>query len=114
MLRGSTDRTLSDSIGVTFVDLRGEESFLPPVTPPVTPPVAAVQPPQVAATQPVASTKPVASTQPVTDPFVEPGRGKRTVTLIKGGARSEVVFDTRNESHGDDAVTSTREGPEQE
>jgi len=24
------------------------------------------------------------------------------------------VFDTRNESHGDDAVTSTREGPEQE
>jgi pilus assembly protein CpaB len=114
VLRGSTDRTLSDSIGVTFVDLRGEESFLPPVTPPVTPPVAAVQPPQVAATQPVASTKPVASTQPVTDPFVEPGRGKRTVTLIKGGARSEVVFDTRNESHGDDAVTSTREGPEQE
>jgi pilus assembly protein CpaB len=110
VLRGSTDRTLNDSIGVSLVDLRGEESYLPPVNPPV----AAAQPPPVAATQPVASTQPIASTQPVTDPFVDPGRGRRTVTLIKGGARSEVVFDTKNDSHGDDAVTSTREGPDQE
>jgi hypothetical protein len=84
------------------------------VNPPVAPPVAAVQPPPVAATQPVASTQSVASTQPVTDPFADQGRGRRTVTLIKGGARSEVVFDTKNDSHGDDAVTSTREGPDQE
>jgi pilus assembly protein CpaB len=109
VLRGSNDRTLSDSIGVSLVDLRGEETFLPPVAPPVTTPVAAVQPPPVAATQPA-----VAATQPVTDPFAEGGRGKRTVTLIKGGARSEVVFEAPKADPHADAVTSTNEGEEQQ
>ena len=88
----------------------------PPVPPPVQPPVAVAQPP-VAATQPlvVATTRPAATTQPVTDPFAEPGRGRRLVTLIKGGTRSEVMFDApKNDPHGDEAVTSTHEGEDQE
>jgi pilus assembly protein CpaB len=121
VLRGSNDRSLSDSIGVSLVDLRGEESFMPPVVVPVAPPlvvpVPATQPITVAATQPVAPQRAVAATQPITDPFADAGRSKRTVTLIRGVARSEVVFESSGKSgdgHANDAVTSTKDGEDQE
>jgi hypothetical protein len=81
------------------------------------PPVPATQPVAVAATQPVGPPRAVAATQPVTDPFADAGRSKRTVTLIRGVARSEVVFESSGKSgdgHANDAVTSTKDGEDQE
>lgn len=85
VLRGSNDRSLTESEGVTYVELRGVEAVLPPL-PPVMPPVAVVQAP------------PVPATQPAADPFVEPAPLRRTVALIKGGTRTEVVFDMSDKS----------------
>jgi pilus assembly protein CpaB len=101
VLRGHNDRGLSDSPGITFVELRGEENTRTVIVPlnPVVP---------VAATQPV-----VPQTQPTTpDPFAEEEpRPRRTVTLIRGGARSEVVFELpRGAAPPDRAITSTNEG----
>lgn len=95
VLRGSNDRSLTESEGVTYVELRGLEAVLPPlppVLPPVEPPVAVVQPP------------PLPATQPAADPFVEPVPTKRTVALIKGGTRTEVVFDLSGRPAGPQAV----------
>ena len=88
VLRGANDRSLADTFGVTFLDLRGDEPLAPPVAPPVAPRVETAQKPPVAATQPVASTQPASA-----DPFAEPQKNRRVVTLIKGGTRTEVVFD---------------------
>jgi pilus assembly protein CpaB len=102
VLRGHNDRGLSDSPGITFVELRGEENTRTVIVPlnPVLP---------VAATQPVAppQTRPAAP-----DPFAEEEpRPRRTVTLIRGGTRSEVVFELpRGAAPSDRAITSTNEG----
>ena len=95
VLRGSHDRSLTESEGVTYVELRGLEAALPPlppVMPPVTPPVTVVQAPPVPATQP--------TTQPAADPFAEPATTRRVVALIKGGTRTEVVFDLSDKTAG--------------
>ena len=101
VLRGAHDRALSDTTGITFVELRGDESMTLPVATPVSTPATQpatmpvlppVQPPVVF---PVATTQPVAK-QPEknNDPFGgEDPRPRRTVTLIRGGSRSEVVFE---------------------
>ena len=89
LLRGSNDRSLTASEGVSYVDLRGPEGSMPPLppyTPPAAPPVAVVQAPPVPATQPAAESPPG-------DPSARPVAARRVVTLIKGGARTEVVFD---------------------
>lgn len=109
VLRGANDRTLSESAGVSFVDLVGEDWIEPP--PVIVPPPIAVAP--VAATQPVTT---VATTRPATDPFAEPARIRRTVTLIKGGSRTEVIFDLPGKAETmkpGDMVTSTNEGGQQ-
>jgi Flp pilus assembly protein CpaB len=102
VLRGHNDRALSDSPGISFVELRGGENETRTIIVPMNPIVP------VAATQPVA----VPQTQPSPDPFAEeepPPR--RTVTLIRGGTRSEVVFHLpRVETPPDRAITSTNEG----
>lgn len=101
ILRGPNDRTRTDSPGITFVELRGLEYepmvvYLPnPVVP-------------VAATQPVAP-----QSQPGADPFAEEAP-RRTVTVIRGGNRSEVVFEMPHPgTTADRAVTSTNEGGNQ-
>lgn len=103
VLRGSNDRTLTETAGVTFVDLRGEEPFTPPVSVEQRPPVRIVE-------------APAPATQPVSDPFAEPKRPRRTVTLIKGGVRSEVVFDLPRgaEPKSGEVITSTNEGTGQQ
>ena len=91
VLRGSSDRSVSETAGVTFVELRGDNGAAPPV----------------------AATQPVASTQPAVDPFEEPARIRRRVVLIKGGTRSEVTFDLPgkpSDGKDGDVVTSTNEG----
>ena len=103
VLRGTNDRGLAETFGVTYLDLRGDEPAGPPVPPtggPVTPPVETVQAP------PVPATRPVAATQPTSDPFAEAPRNRRTVTLIRGGTRTEVVFDMT--SKGDDVTRAGR------
>jgi pilus assembly protein CpaB len=102
VLRGSNDRTLTETAGVTFVDLRGEEPLSPPVFVEQQPPVRTAQ-------------APVAATQPTSDPFAEPKRLRRMVTLIKGGVRSEVVFDLPGAGpKSGEVVTSTNEGTGQQ
>lgn len=110
VLRGADDRGINSSEGISFLELRGEDGLSTnPVTPthPVTP---------VIPVTPVATT-PVATTQPA-DPFAgETNRPRRTVTLIRGGQRSEVVFDGPAKSSGtksDQAVTSTNDGGAQQ
>ena len=107
VLRGTNDRSVADTFGVTYLDLRGEEPLAPPVAPPVVPPVETVQGPPVAATQPVASTQPATS-----DPFAEPQKNRRVVTLIKGGTRTEVVFDLspKGEHKGSDKPPGVKSG----
>jgi pilus assembly protein CpaB len=104
VLRGANDRTVTDSTGVRFVELRREDSILPPFTTGTAP-----------ATQPAPN--PVASSQPATDPFTDGTRQRRTVTLIRGGTRSEVVFEVpakAAEARSDDAVTRTEDMPVEE
>ena len=104
VLRGHNDRTRTDSPGITFVELRGAENE--PRT--IFVPMKELPPPPV--TTPVAATQPAGPQTRPADPFADdevPQR--RTVTLIRGGARTEVVFEQR-EVTNDDAVTSTNEG----
>jgi pilus assembly protein CpaB len=124
LLRGSNDRAVADTFGVTYLDLRGEDPAgpsLPPVVPTPVPPVEVVKVPTPPVTPP--ATQPVATTQPAADPFAEPVKNRRTVTLIKGGTRTEVVFDLGpkardvkrpddkpGEPAAGDVVTSTRDG----
>jgi pilus assembly protein CpaB len=101
VLRGSNDRTLTETAGVTFIELRGEDPDAPDVE--VRQPVETVRAPVQT---------PVASTQPVADPFEEPATTRRTVTLIKGGVRTQVVFEQpkAGEPKTGEVVTSTNEG----
>ena len=103
VLRGPNDHGITDSSGLAFTDLWRDE-FAAPVEPVTPPPPAVVQAP---ATQPVAVQQPV-------DPFgPEAPRPRRTVTLIRGGVRSEVVFDLGSKPSdptSGQAVTSTHEG----
>jgi pilus assembly protein CpaB len=99
VLRGPNDRGLNEESGLTVVDLWRDNA--PPPVVPVTPVVEL----------PVATTRPVDPA--AQDPFHgEPSRPKRTVALIRGGVRTEVVFDLPENSpgsRGDQAVTSTNE-----
>lgn len=97
VLRGASDRGVSETGGVSYVALRGEDQK-PPVVAVTTPPVTVQAP----------------TTKPVPDLFGgEDPRSRRTVVLIRGSARSEVVFDTPQKEPGaDQAVTSTNDGPE--
>ena len=102
VLRGANDRGLNERSGLTMVDLWRDDSRITPPLPPVTPVVET----------PVATTRPV---DPVAqDPFHGgPPRPRRTVALIRGGVRTEVVFDLpekSTDSEGGHAVTSTNEG----
>ena len=108
VLRGPQDRAVHDSPGVTFVELRGDdtERVMTPVvavtTPPVMlPPSPATQP----ATQPSRPKLP-----PAQDPF-EDQRPRRTVTLIRGSAKTEVIFDLPRAPSSDGAVTRTSNEP---
>jgi pilus assembly protein CpaB len=108
VLRGANDRGLHEDSGLTFLDLWRDEDHLALPADPVTP-VTPV-PPVVEA--PVATTRP---SDPIAqDPFKgETPRPRRTVALIRGGVRSEVVFDQPAEpsaSRSEQAVTSTNEG----
>lgn len=103
VLRGTGDRALSESDGVSFVDLRGKTAAA------VYEPAPAPQP----VTQPAPPPAPVSA-----DPFVEaappenapPSRPRRTVTLLKAGVRSEVVFET-DTAEPETALTGVDESP---
>lgn len=118
VLRGSNDRGVNESGGLAMVDLRRDSVLAPPPVislPPVVslPPVHPLPPPVRA---PVASTQPAGGQSH--DPFVSDApRPRRTVTLIRGGVRSEVVFDLPGGTAGGttdgrsgQAITSTNEG----
>jgi pilus assembly protein CpaB len=107
VLRGANDRDLTQSNGVSFVALLREDLEARRTTVTVTTPVATSQPTTMPARRFV-------------DPFAssEKPRNRRTATLIRGGQRSEVVFDLpsdaglSNPSH--ETVTSTHEAHEDE
>jgi pilus assembly protein CpaB len=101
VLRGTDDRGVNESTGVTFVELLREDRDRQ--REPVGPVTA------------VATTRPTApQTQPIAaDPFGGvPPRNRRTVTLIRGGARSEVVFDlpADGKAPATETVSSTNGG----
>lgn len=115
VLRGPDDRGINSSAGISFLELRREEGLS---TNPVTPTIPVIpMNPVTLVTTPVATTQP-SGTQSTSDPFAgESSRPRRTVTLIRGGQRSEVVFDgpaKSIESKSDQAVTSTNEGGAQQ
>jgi pilus assembly protein CpaB len=107
VLRGTDDRGVNDSTGVSFVELlRDDRTTAPPRVAPVDP---------VGPVTPVATTRPVSpQTQPVaSDPFGgDAPRNRRTVTLIRGGARSEFVFDVPADAKAPapETVSSTNGG----
>jgi pilus assembly protein CpaB len=100
VLRGADDRALAETGGVSFIELRGKDDNEKDKAPrlPVLPVVEAVMP----------HTQPAALPQP--DPFASSARPRRTVTLIRGGAKSEVTFDA-DVVGPDAAVTRTDDGP---
>jgi Flp pilus assembly protein CpaB len=109
LLRGNNDREHEDGTGVSVIELRGidRELLKMPVvvvnTPPAnTPPINPL---------PVPTTRP---TEPKTglagDPFAEEAHPKRTVTVFRGGAKTEVVFD-EPKAGSDTAVTKTNNEP---
>jgi len=108
VLRGPQDRAVFDSPGVTFVELRGDD------TERVTTPVVAVTNPLVTlplppATQP--TTRPAIAKQPqALDPF-EDQRPRRTVTLIRGSTKTEVIFDLPRAPESESAITRTSNEP---
>jgi pilus assembly protein CpaB len=100
VLRGTNDREQDDGIGVSVVELRGNERerLKMPVVVVNTPPP-----------QPAPTTKPVEPRTAVAgDPFAEDAHPKRTVTVFRGGARTEVVFDEPKPDSGT-AVTTTND-----
>ena len=103
VLRGSHDREQAEVTGVTVVQLRGEDKQIVrgPVVAEKTPP--ATQP----ATQP--TTRPVL-VKGGPDPFAEEEVPKRRVTLIRGGARTEVIFELPRPDPNT-AVTKTQNEP---
>jgi Flp pilus assembly protein CpaB len=96
VLRGNNDREQGDNVGVSVVELRGNERKMP---------VVVVNDPPVA----VATTKP-ADTKPGHDPFAEEAPPKRTVTVFRGGTKTEVTFDEPKQDSGT-AVTKTSNEP---
>ena len=108
VLRGPQDRAVLDSPGVTFVELRGDdtERVTAPVVAVTTPPVTLPPPP---GTQP--TTRPSSTPKlPPQDPF-DDQRPRRTVTLIRGSTRTEVIFDLPKSPEPDGAVTRTSNEP---
>jgi pilus assembly protein CpaB len=98
VLRGTNDREQAENVGVSVAELRGNERKMP---------VVVVNDPPVA----VATTKP-AEPKPghPADPFGEEAPPKRTVTVFRGGAKTEVVFDEPKAEPGT-AVTKTNNEP---
>ena len=115
VLRGANDREASDSVGVTFVELRGDGRermpFVVVATPPGSDPTAA------GAGNPPFGTVP--TTRPANpkaaagggDPFAEAARPKRTVAVFRGGSKAEVVFELPESSGSNTAVTRTNTEP---
>jgi pilus assembly protein CpaB len=95
VLRGANDRGASTATGVTFVELRGDDKER------VKSPVVAVS-----TTRPAETIKAHAGGDPFGSDEMRP---KRTVTLIRGGTKTEVVFEVPKES--DTAVTKTSNEP---
>jgi pilus assembly protein CpaB len=112
LLRGMNDREHDDGAGVSVVELRGvdRELLKMPVVVVNTPPgnTTPVNPPPIAAptTRPVEPKTGLAGA----DPFAEEARPKRTVTVFRGGAKTEVVFD-EPKAESDTAVTKTNNEP---
>jgi Flp pilus assembly protein CpaB len=115
VLRGPNDRADSRSDGVSFVELRGEDpghvrtqvvTVAPPVNPvnPVTPvtPVTAV-----ATTQP--TTRP--AVRRPSDPFAEDVRPSRTVNLIRGSTKTQVVFELPDKPDANGVFSKTSNEP---
>jgi pilus assembly protein CpaB len=98
VLRGSTDRDASEATGVTVFELRGEDKER------VRAPIVAV------ATPPVMPTTRPADPRGGSDPFAEEVAPKRTVTLIRGGAKTEVIFELPK-ADPNTAVTKTQNEP---
>jgi len=104
VLRGTNDREQEDGIGVSVVELRGidRERLKMPVVVVNTPPTPPVP-------MPFPTTKPVEPrTAVAVDPFAEEAHPKRTVTVFRGGTRTEVVFDEPKPDSGT-AVTTTND-----
>jgi Flp pilus assembly protein CpaB len=100
VLRGTNDREKADDLGVTVVELRGDKERMKTAVVVVdTPPVS------IPTTRPVEPKTAVAS-----DPFSEEPRPKRTVTVFRGGAKAEVVFD-EPKPESDSALTKTNNDP---
>ena len=116
VLRGPDDRETAHVQGVTLAELLGQgdgrtqvvrvpepELQPPPTTRPTTQPAVPDVPPGVGPVDPFAS-------GPV--PPAEKPKVRRTVTLIRGGTRTEVVFETEPEKRNDaPAVTRTPQDP---
>jgi pilus assembly protein CpaB len=105
VLRGTNDRATAEIVGVTFVELRGNEK-------------ERVRMPVVAVTTPVT----IPAMRPAdprgvpagADPFAQDPRTKRTVTLIRGTTKTEVVFELPQKSESDTAMTKTNDEPVEE
>jgi len=116
VLRGPDDRDTVRVDGVTLAELLGEgdrrtqvvkvpdvDPLPPPTTRPTTQPAVPDVPPGIGPADPFAS-------GPV--PPAEKPKVRRTVTLIRGGTRTEVVFETEPDKRGDaPAVTRTQQEP---
>jgi pilus assembly protein CpaB len=100
VLRGNNDREKDDGVGVSVVELRGADRER------LKNPVVIVNDPPVAA----ATTKPANPKGGHGDPFAEEPSPKRTVTVFRGGTKTEVVFDEPKPDSGT-AVTKTNTDP---
>ena len=105
VLRGPNDRADSKSDGVSFVELRGEDpghvKTQVVTVAPVTPVTA------VASTQPTARP----SVRRPSDPFAEDLKPRRTVNLIRGSTKTEVVFELPDQPEANGVFTKTSNEP---
>jgi pilus assembly protein CpaB len=108
VLRGPDDRAATETQGITLAELLGDDTARTQVvkvpTPPTTRPGGTHVEPGTADSDPFAG---------VTDPPAQP-KPRRTVTLIRGGTRTEVTFEMGHgetprisATHGEPAVTRT-------
>jgi pilus assembly protein CpaB len=95
VLRGPNDRETPPSTGVTFVELRGDDKER--VRNPVTLIVPATRP-----TDPRWTPRSAGG-----DSLAEDARPRRTVTLIRGATRTEVVFEAPQRPESNTAMTKT-------
>ena len=102
VLRGPQDREMPDTVGVTFYELRGDdkERIKTQVIPLPQNPVA------VSTTQP---SNPKGGRSH--DPFEDEAPPKRTVTVFRGGAKTEVTFELAPKPDSEGAVTRTNNEP---